>query len=303
MFNNRTTVDQNGPLNTPTTAGRKKDGMGLRINTNIQALAAQRNLGVSNMKQQSSLEKMASGTRISKAADDSAGLAISEKMRADIRSLRQDSRNANDGISLVQVAEGGMNEVGNILTRFRELSIQAASDTIGDKERGFINKEVQQLRAEVDRIAATTEFNGHKLLAGQGEKLEIQVGLNNSPENDRFVFDTQKMRTSLDGLGLADINTESKEAAQSNLAKIDAAITTLSENRSEIGALQNRLGSSVQNLAIYEENLSAARSRIYDVDMAQESSEMTKNSILTQAGTSVLSQANSNAQMALKLLG
>lgn len=277
--------------------------MGLRINTNVQALAAQRNLGVSNLKQQSSLEKMASGTRISNAADDSAGLAISEKMRADIRSLRQDSRNANDGISLVQVAEGGMNEVGNILTRFRELSIQAASDTIGDKERGFINKEVQQLRAEVDRISATTEFNGHKLLAGQGEKLEIQVGLNNSPENDRFVFDTQKMRTSLDGLGLTDINTESKEAAQSNLAKIDAAITSLSENRSEIGALQNRLGSSVQNLAIYEENLSAARSRIYDVDMASESSEMTKNSILTQAGTSVLSQANSNAQMALKLLG
>jgi flagellin len=296
-------VDQNNPLNTPKTAGRKKDGMGLRINTNVQALAAQRNLGVSNLKQQSSLEKMASGTRISKAADDSAGLAISEKMRADIRSLRQDSRNANDGISLVQVAEGGMNEVSNILTRFRELSIQAASDTIGDKERGFINKEVQQLRAEVDRISATTEFNGHKLLAGQGEKLEIQVGLNNSPENDRFVFDTQKMKTSLDGLGLGDINTESKEAAQSNLAKIDAAITTLSENRSEIGALQNRLGSSIQNLAIYEENLSAARSRIYDVDMAQESSEMTKNSILSQAGTSVLSQANSNAQMALKLLG
>lgn len=303
MFNNRTTVDQNGPLNAPKTAGRKKDGMGLRINTNVQALAAQRNLGVSNMKQQSSLEKMASGTRISKAADDSAGLAISEKMRADIRSLRQDSRNANDGISLVQVAEGGMNEVGNILTRFRELSIQAASDTIGDKERGFINKEVQQLRAEVDRISATTEFNGHKLLAGQGEKLEIQVGLNNSPENDRFVFDTQKMKTSLDGLGLSDINTESKEAAQSNLAKIDSAITMLSENRSEIGALQNRLGSSVQNLAIYEENLSAARSRIYDVDMASESSEMTKNSILSQAGTSVLSQANSNANMALKLLG
>jgi flagellin len=296
-------VDQNGLLNAPKTAGRKKDGMGLRINTNVQALAAQRNLGVANMKQQSSLEKMASGTRISKAADDSAGLAISEKMRADIRSLRQDSRNANDGISLVQVAEGGMNEVGNILTRFRELSIQAASDTIGDKERGFINKEVQQLRAEVDRISATTEFNGHKLLAGQGEKLEIQVGLNNSPENDRFVFDTQKMKTSLDGLGLSDINTESKEAAQSNLAKIDSAITMLSENRSEIGALQNRLGSSVQNLAIYEENLSAARSRIYDVDMASESSEMTKNSILSQAGTSVLSQANSNANMALKLLG
>jgi flagellin len=277
--------------------------MGLRINTNIQALSAQRYLGTSNLKQQSSMEKMASGTRIAKAADDSAGLAISEKMRADIRSLRQDTRNANDGISLVQVAEGGMSEVGNILTRFRELSIQAASDTIGDKERGFINKEVQQLRAEVDRISQTTEFNGHKLLAGKGERLEVQVGLNNSPENDRFVFDTQKMNTGLAALGLEGINTNSKEEAQGNLAKIDAAITGLSENRSEIGALQNRLASSVQNLATYEENLSAARSRIYDVDMAQESSEMTKNNILTQAGTAVLSQANNNAQSALKLLG
>jgi flagellin len=277
--------------------------MGLRINTNVQALAAQRNLSVANGRQQSSLEKMSSGTRIAKAADDSAGLAISEKMKADIRSLRQDSRNANDGISLVQVAEGGMNEVGNILTRFRELSIQAASDTIGDKERGFINKEVSQLRAEVDRIAQTTEFNGHKLLAGHGDKIEVQVGLNNSPENDRFVFDTQKMNIGLDSLGLSGINTTTKEAAQGNLEKIDRAITGLSENRSEIGALQNRLASSVQNLATYEENLSAARSRIYDVDMAQESSEMTKNNILSQAGTAVLAQANNNAQGALKLLG
>ncbi len=277
--------------------------MGLRINTNVQALAAQRNLSVANGRQQSSLEKMSSGTRIAKAADDSAGLAIAEKMKADIRSLRQDSRNANDGISLVQVAEGGMNEVGNILTRFRELSIQAASDTIGDKERGFINKEVTQLRAEVDRIAQTTEFNGHKLLAGHGDKIEVQVGLNNSPENDRFVFDTQKMNIGLDSLGLSGINTTTKEAAQGNLEKIDRAITGLSENRSEIGALQNRLASSVQNLATYEENLSAAKSRIYDVDMAQESSEMTKNNILSQAGTAVLAQANNNAQGALKLLG
>jgi len=277
--------------------------MGLRINTNVQSLIAQRNLGISSKNQSASLEKIASGTRIARAADDSAGLAISAKMTADIRSLRQDSRNANDGISMVQVAEGGMNEIGNILTRFRELSIQAASDTIGDKERGFINKEMVQLRGEIDRIASTTEFNGRKLLTGEGDKLEIQVGLNNSPEKDRFVYDTQKLNVGAKALGVHDVNTESKEDAQANLGKIDNAIKTLSENRSEVGALQNRLSSSVSNLQIYEENLSAAKSRIYDVDVASESSELTKHNILSQAGTAVLSQANNNSLGALKLLG
>ncbi len=277
--------------------------MGLRINTNVQSLVAQRNLGVSNMKQQSSLEKISSGTRIAKAADDSAGLAIASKMTADIRSLRQDNRNANDGISLVQVAEGGMNEVGNILTRFRELSIQAASDTLGDKERGFINKEMMQLKSEVDRISKTTEFNGRKLLSGEGDKLEIQIGLNNSPENDRFTYDVSKQNISSEALGVGDINTMTKQAAQENLVKIDGAIKNLSENRADLGALQNRLSSSVSNLATYEENLSAAKSRIYDVDVASETSELTKSNILSQAGTAILSQANNNAMGALKLLG
>lgn len=277
--------------------------MGLRINTNVQSLVAQRNLGVSNSSQQHSLEKISSGTRIARAADDSAGLAIASKMNADIRSLRQDNRNANDGISLVQVAEGGMNEISNILTRFRELSIQGASDTIGDKERGFINKEMQQLRGEIDRISATTEFNGRKLLVGEGEKLEIQVGLNNSPEHDRFHYDTAKLNTTAAALGVADVNTETKQAAQENLAKIDGAIKMLSENRSEVGALQNRLQSSVSNIQVYEENLSAAKSRIYDVDVASETAELTKSNILSQAGTAVLSQANNNAMGALKLLG
>ncbi len=277
--------------------------MGLRINTNVQSLVSQRNLGVSNEKQRQSLEKISSGTRIARAADDSAGLAIAEKMKADIRSLRQDNRNANDGISMVQVAEGGMNEVGNILTRFRELSIQAASDTIGDKERGFINKEMVSLRSEVDRISSTTEFNGHKLLAGQGEQLEIQVGLHNSKEFDRFSFDTQKLNASAQALGVADINTETKEAALANLEKIDGAISMLSGNRAEVGALQNRLSSTVNNLQIYEENLSAAKSRIYDVDLASETAELTKSNILSQAGISVLSQANQNSMSALKLLG
>jgi len=276
--------------------------MGLRINTNVQSLIAQRNLRTSTDSQRDSLQKLSSGSRIAKAADDSAGLAIADKMRADIRSLRQDGRNANDGISLVQVAEGGMNEVGNILTRFRELSIQAASDTIGQKERGFINKEVLQLRSEIDRIASTVEFNGRKLLTGEGDKLDIQVGLNNSPEQDRFVYDVAKLNTTTKALGVSDVNTETKEAAQMNLEKVDHAIQMLSENRSEMGALQNRLSSSVNTLQIYEENLSAARSRIYDVDVASETAELTKSNILSQAGTAVLSQANNNAMSALKLI-
>ncbi len=277
--------------------------MGLRINTNVQSMLAQRNLGIASSSQSKSLEKISSGTRISRASDDSAGLSIASKMHADIRSLRQANRNANDGISMVQVAEGGMNEVGSILTRFRELSIQAASDTIGDKERGFINKEMLQLRSEIDRISQTTEFNGSRLLSGEGNNLEIQIGLHNSPELDRFQFDIQKLNISTSALGVSDVNTASKEDAQMNLAKIDSAITRLSENRAEVGALQNRLGSSITNLGIYEENLSAAKSRIYDVDVASESSELTRTNILAQAGTAVLSQANSNAQGALKLLG
>lgn len=276
--------------------------MGLRINTNVQSMAAQRQLGINNADSKHSLEKLASGTRITRAADDAAGLAISEKMRAQIRSVKQDIRNANDGISMIQTAEGGLNEIGNILVRFRELSIQAASDTNGDTERSFIDKEMSQLKEEVDRIAATTEFNGMKLLSGETDTLEIQVGTGNRPNEDRFVFDTQKLITTLDKLGLAGLSSMTREDSRNNLESIDGAINVLSENRSELGALQNRLQSSINNLGIYDENLSAARSRIYDVDMATESSELVKTSILQNVGTSVLSQANQNANLALKLI-
>ena len=277
--------------------------MGLRVNTNIQSLAAQRSLGVNSAAQKQSLEQLSSGTRIVKAADDAAGLAIAEKMKADIRSIGQDMRNANDGISMIQTAEGGMNEVGNILTRFRELSIQAASDTIGDPERKFIDKEVQQMKQEVDRISMNTEFNGKKLLSGEGNALEIQVGLRNNPGLDRFAYDPSKTNATSTGLGVSDISVASKEQAQNNLTKIDGAIQTLSENRSELGALQNRLQSSVSNMQVYNENLSGARSRIYDVDVASATADLTKNNILSQASTAVLSQANQNSMMALKLLG
>ncbi|MDR3608860.1 MAG: flagellin [Oligoflexia bacterium] len=277
--------------------------MGLRISTNTQSLAAQRNLGVNSMAQKNSLEKLASGSRINRAADDAAGLAISEKMRASIRSVRQNIRNANDGISMIQTAEGGMNEVGNILVRFRELSTQAASDTVSDVERGFIDKEVQQLKSEVSRIADSTEFNGHHLLNGEGGKLEFQIGLHNKAELDRFQYDAEKTNVGLDKLGLGGISVADKGSAQENLDKVDEAIRVLSGNRAELGALQNRLQSGVNSMTIYDENMSAARSRIYDVDMASETAELTKQNILSQAGVSVLSQANQNSQLALKLIG
>jgi len=276
--------------------------MGLRISTNTQSIAAQRNLGLNTAAQKASLEKLASGSRIVRAADDAAGLAISEKMRATIRSVRQDVRNASDGISMIQTAEGGMNEIGNILVRFRELSIQAASDTITDVERGFINKEVSQLRQEVDRISESTEFNGHKLLNGEGQVLDIQVGQRNNPGLDRFQFDTSKTNATTAALGIDGISVASKEEAQDNLDKVDDAIKMLSGNRAELGALQNRLQSTVNNLNIYDENMSASRSRIYDVDMASETAELTKTNILSQAGTAVLSQANQNNMLALKLI-
>jgi len=277
--------------------------MGLRINTNIQALVAQRNLDVNRRNQEQSLEKLSSGNRINKAGDDAAGLAISERIRASTRSLAQAGRNAQDGISMVQVAEGGTNEITNILVRMRELSIQGASDTIGNKERGFIDKEVQSLHQEIDRITATTEFNGAKLLNGTGEKLEIQVGLNNNPMEDRIVIDSRQQNVTTEALGIHGINTLTKEDSQMNLAKLDDAITRVNENRSALGATQNRLQSTINSINIYKENLEAARSRIRDADMAVETSELTKNNILAQAGISVLSQANANPQQALKLLG
>jgi flagellin len=277
--------------------------MGLRINTNLQAMIAQRNLDQNRRAQEGSLERLSSGNRINRAGDDAAGLAISERIRASTRSLSQAGRNAQDGISMIQVAEGGTNEISNILVRMRELSIQGASDTIGDKERSFIDKEVQQLRAEIDRIASTTEFNGTKLLNGSGTALEIQVGIGNNAAQDRLVFDAQQQNVGTDALGIEGISTANKQSSQENLAKLDSALTRLNENRSALGALQNRLQSTINNIGTYRENLEAARSRIRDTDMAAETSELTKNNILAQAGISVLGQANANPQQVLKLLG
>lgn len=277
--------------------------MGLRIMTNIQALTAQRNMSINLDHQKNTFEQLASGSRINKAADDAAGLAISEKLKAQIRSLRQASRNSNDGVSLIQVAEGGMNEIGNILIRMRELSIQGASDTVGDPERNFINKEVQQLKQEIDRISNTTEFNGTKLLNGTTAPLEFQIGIHNNPTLDRFVYESGNLGTSLSALGLEGVSTETKGLSQENIDMLDSAIQHLSGNRATVGALQNRLQSTIANLAVSRENLDAANSRIRDTDFAEASSEMVKNNILSQANTAILGQANTTPQLALKLLG
>lgn len=276
--------------------------MGLRINTNTASLNAQRNLMGTKMGLDKSLERLSSGYRINRAGDDAAGLAISENLRAQIRGLKQASRNAQDGVSLVQVAEGSLNEISSILIRLRELAVQSASDTIGPVERQFLNVEYDQLVSEVDRVADGTEFNGTQLLSGTGSILDFQVGTRNDPNIDRLSFDASKADANSAALGVNLTSVADKASAQNSLSAIDQAIVSVSAMRADFGAIQNRLTSTISNLAVSVENMSAANSRIRDVDVAEETAEMTRNNILLQAGTSVLAQANSSAQTALGLL-
>ncbi len=277
--------------------------MGLRINTNVSSLAAQRSLGITKNNLDNNLRKLSSGERITRAGDDAAGLAISEKLKAQIRGLRQARRNSDDGISLIQTAEGAINEISSIIIRLRELSIQAASDTVGDEERGFSNNEFQSLLDEIDRISEVSEFNGRKLLDGTGGLVEIQVGIHNDPTNDRIRFDSSSTDTTLETIGLLGENIASKEGAQLSLSKLDSALLRINGTRANLGALQNRLQSASSTIAISEENMSGANSRIRDVDVASETADLTKNNILSQAGVSVLAQANQSPNFALKLLG
>ncbi len=277
--------------------------MGLRINTNVASLQAQGSLSKVNKESQESFSKLSSGTRITKAADDAAGLAISEKMKAEIRSAQQANRNANDGISLVQVAEGGLNETSSILVRMRELAIQSSSDTVGDSERGMANLEYQQLKSEMDRISQVTEFNGKKLLDGSGEKLEFQVGTGADEFQDRIGLDPMTLNSSISSMGVEGVDITTKEAAQGSLQSLDSAVEKISGQRAVLGSLQNRLTSTSNNLQVYAENMSAANSRIRDVDYADETAKQARNQILTAAGTSVLAQANMSSQSALKLIG
>lgn len=308
--------------------------MGLRIRTNIASLNAQRRLGQSTDAMNESGNKLASGLRINKSADDAAGLAISENLRADVRSLNQAKRNAMDGVSLVQTAEGGLTETSNMLIRLRELSVQSASDTVGNTERGFLDKEYQALKNEIDRIANSTEFNGTKLLVGEVPipddmkgrpsnpyPLEVQIGKDYFTESDAIDHPnpTNIIRLDLQGLnafsagenslqlnqsmGGEDVaGIDNKHGAQLSIGRLDDAITRVNGYRAYLGAIQNRLGSTIANLGTQTENLDQARSRIVDTDYAAETAEYSKQKILQQAGTSVLAQANSHGNVALGLL-
>jgi len=277
--------------------------MGLRIATNVTSLNAQRQLSKNRWALDRSLERLASGQRINRAGDDAAGLAISENLRSNIRGMRQAKRNSSDGISLIQVTEGALNEVSNMLIRLRELAIQAASDTIGPTERQFVDREFQSLKQEIDRIANGTEYNSIPLLNGSAGIFEIQVGINNNPMIDRVIYNGERADSTLDALKIGGESVVTKEGAQLSLGALDDALIRVNSIRSDLGALQNRLQSTIANLEIYDENLSAARSRIADTDVAAETSELTKRNILSQAGISVLSQANATNAMAIKLLG
>jgi flagellin len=276
--------------------------MGMRITTNVAALNSQRHLTETSRGFQKSLSQLSSGSRINRSADDSAGLAISENMKAQIRSSAQARRNANDGISLVATAEGGLNETSNLITRIRELGIQAASDTVGDRERGYIDLEVQQLKSEMDRIANTSSWNTTKLLDGSTPAFDFQIGVYSS-EFDRISFDSSQVISTLEGLGLTEVDLSTKEGAQGSIDALDEVQNRVNGMRSSIGSLQNRLVATVDTLAITEENLAAANSRIRDTDIAEASSELARNTVLQQSGTASLAQANQSTALALKLIG
>jgi flagellin len=277
--------------------------MGLRINTNVASLNAQRNLRGSRIDMGRTFERMSSGYRINRAGDDAAGLAISENIKAQLRGFHQNVRNSEDGISLVQVAEGALQETSSIMARLRELAIQAASDTIGGQERQFLDLEYQQLLAEVDRMAKGTEFNQTKLLLGEDRPIDIQVGIRDTQGIDRITFNGKDADATLKGLGLVGLNVSDKLTAQRSLAVVDNAIQRISGIRAQFGAFQNRLESTIQNLGSSIENLSAANSRVRDADLARETAEMARNNIMLNSGTAVLKQANQSTSTALQLLG
>ena len=275
--------------------------MGLRVNTNVTSINAQRNLSSVTTRLSDNFRRLSTGLRISSAADDAAGLAISERLRSQVRSLEQSKRNANDGISLVQTAEGALNEVSSILTRLRELSIQASNGSVSGQDKDTLNEEFTSLVNEVNRIGRSTEFNGIKLLDGSSTSVSFQVGFGTTAGIDTLsVGLSPALSTSL---SLNSLDIGSAGSTTTAITNIDAAINTISSLRGSLGAVQNRLGSTINNLAIQTENLSAAESRIRDVDVAYETAQLTRNNILQQASISVLSQANAQPQSALRLLG
>lgn len=275
--------------------------MGLRISTNLPSINAQRQLGKQQMRTNHALAAMSSGSRIVYAADDAAGLSISENIKGQTRGLKMAKYNAENSVSLIQVSEGGLNEISNILIRLRELGVQAASDTVSDVERGFLNLEAQQLTAEADRIAKTTRFGNKQLLDGSGESLEFHVGPFAGEENIinyNITADATGSTLGYDGIDIAD-----KDGARETLGMVDEALVKIGALRADFGAVQSRMNSTVSNLDIQYENLSAAKSRLADADIAHESAELASSTILNNAAVGVLAQANAQGAQALKLIG
>lgn len=274
--------------------------MSLTINTNIMSLNAQRNLNSTQNALSTSMQRLSSGLRINSAADDAAGLAISAGMNAQVKSLNQAVRNANDGVSLAQTAEGSLNETTNILTRMRELAQESANGTVSSSQRTSIQNEFAQLSSEIDRIANSTQFNGTNLLDGTLTNVSFQIGTFNTT-NDTISLSVSAATTT--ALNISSTKVDTQAASQSALTSIDSALSTISTLRGTLGAVQNRLQSTINNLQVAGENISAAMSRIRDVDVAAETANMTRANILVSAGVSILSQANTAPQAALKLLG
>jgi len=273
----------------------------LTVLTNVTSLSAQRNLAENNSALATSLSKLSSGLRVQTAADDAAGLAISEEFKAKIRSLNQAKRNANDGISLIQTADGSLKEVHGMLNRMRELAIQARNGTVNDTQRGYLDDEYKELKSEIDRVVNTTEFNGINLLDGsQSGGISFQVGVETTT-NDRLTLSIAT--TSTAALSLSATSLSSVGVVDGAISLLDQAIDRVSSRRAGLGAMQNRLSITISNIDTYSTHLSAGNSRIVDVDVAKETAEMTRRQVLVQAGASMLAQANQAPQTALSLLG
>ncbi len=275
--------------------------MGLRINTNVASIGAQRVLGKQQARLEHSQQALASGSRIVKAADDAAGLAISENIRGQLAGIKMARNNSYNAQSLIQVSEGGLNEINNILIRLRELGVQAASDTVSDVEREFLDQEAQQLRDESERIARSTKFGNKSLLDGEGEELEYHVGPFADEETNVIKYKISADATN-STLGIDSVGVSDKESARDTLGAVDEALVKIGKMRADFGAVQSRLGMTTSNLDIQFENLSAARSRISDADVAYESAEMSSAQILQSASVAVLAQSNQNGNAALRLL-
>ncbi len=276
--------------------------MALRINTNVNSVFAQKHVSRTQERMRSNMEHLSSGLRITKAADDAAGLAVSEKMRSQIRSLRMAMRNSNDGISMIQTAESGLQETTNILSRMRELAVEASSDVLQATERAYLATEFTALQGEMERIADSTQFNGLNISDGSTASVDVQVGIFNVAAEDRITVTLQDSQTATLGVDTGAIDLGSAANAQATLTAIDTALDSVNDARADYGAAQNRLTSAMHNLENYTENLVESESRIRDVDFAMETADLTRNQVFQQAGVAILAQANSSPQAALSLL-